>query len=48
MVGYKKIKLHMVFDIKLGENFRHKARLVAGGHVTTVDANLAYSSVTWL
>ena len=45
MVGYKKIKLHMVFDIKLGENFRHKARLVAGGHVTTVDANLAYSSV---
>ena len=25
----------MIFDIKLGENFRRKARLVGGGHTTT-------------
>ena len=43
--GYAKIGLHMVFDIKLGENFRHKARLVAGGHKTTVDPVLTFSSV---
>ena len=41
--GYSQIGLHMVFDIKLGENFRHKARLVAGGHRTTVDPILTLS-----
>ena len=30
--GYQKVNCHMIFDIKLGENFRRKARLVAGGH----------------
>ena len=29
--GYQEIKFHMTFDIKMGENFRHKARIVAGG-----------------
>ena len=29
--GYQKIKCHMIFDIKMGENFRRKARMVAGG-----------------
>ena len=28
------VKCHMIFDIKM-ENFRRKARLVAGGHMTT-------------
>jgi hypothetical protein len=32
--GYQEIKCHMIFDVKLGENFRRKARYVAGGHVT--------------
>jgi hypothetical protein len=31
--GYQKIPCHMVFDIKM-EDFRRKARLVAGGHMT--------------
>jgi hypothetical protein len=35
----------MIFDIKLGENFRRKARFVAGGHVTEKDPELSYSSV---
>mmetsp|Transcript_26808 Transcript_26808/g.40564 ORF Transcript_26808/g.40564 Transcript_26808/m.40564 type:complete len:112 (-) Transcript_26808:47-382(-) len=34
LVGYQEIKCHIVWDVKLGENFRQKARLVAGGHVT--------------
>ena len=35
----------MIFDIKIGENFRRKARLVAGGHTTDAPATLTYSSV---
>ena len=33
--GYQEVKCHMIFDVKLGENFRRKARMVAGGHTTT-------------
>ena len=35
----------MIFDIKMGENFRRKAILVCGGHTTTATASIAYSSV---
>ena len=28
LVGYKHVGTHMIFDIKLGENFRRKAQLV--------------------
>ena len=31
-VGYKKIRVHFVFDVK--HDGRHKARLVADGHLT--------------
>ena len=34
----------MIFDIKLGDNFRMKARLVGGGHKTVAPASIAYSS----
>ena len=30
--GYKRIRTHLVFDVK--HDGRHKARLVAGGHMT--------------
>ena len=43
--GYKKIDCHLIFDIKMGENFRRKARMVAGGHKTEVPHSLTYSSV---
>ena len=33
--GSQQIKLHMIFDIKLGKNFRRKARLAGEGHTTT-------------
>ena len=45
LVGYQHIRCHMIFDIKLGENFRRKSRLVGGGHMTETPAALTYSSV---
>lgn len=43
--GFQEIKCHIIFDVKLGENFRRKARYVAGGHVTDPPATTTYSSV---
>ena len=42
-ICYQEIKCHMIFDIKLGENYRRKAQLVGGGHTTTVPASNTYS-----
>ena len=38
------VKCHIIFDIKM-ENFRRKAGLVAGGHMTTAPASVTYASV---
>ena len=38
------VKCHIIWDVKM-ENFRRKARLVAGGHMTTAPAALTYASV---
>ena len=35
----------MIFDIKMSENFRRKARLVADGHKTEAPSAMTYSSV---
>ena len=35
----------MIFDVKLGENFRRKARLVADGHKTDPSSSITQSSV---
>ena len=43
--AYQKIKCHFLFDIKMGENFWRKARLVANGNETITPASLTYSSV---
>ena len=45
LMGYKKITGHLVFDVKLGENFRRKARYCADGHKTEAPAALTYSTV---
>jgi hypothetical protein len=42
-VGYKWIRCHMVFDVKM--DITRKARLVAGGHMTDPPSTLTYSSV---
>jgi hypothetical protein len=43
-IGYQKIPCHMVFDVKM-EEFKRKARLVAGGHKTNAPATITYASV---
>ena len=43
--GYKHIDCHIIFDIKLGENYRRKARFVAGGHQTGAPSSITYASV---
>ena len=35
----------MIFDVKFGENYRRKARLVAGGHKTGAPSSITYASV---
>jgi hypothetical protein len=45
LIGFQLIKCHMIFDVKLGENFRRKARFVAGGHMTAPPVTLTYASV---
>ena len=43
--GYQYVDGHMIFDIKIGENFCRKARMVAGGHMASTPSSLIYSSV---
>lgn len=43
-IGYQKIDGHFIFDVKM-EDFRRKARYVAGGHVTEAPKVLTYASV---
>jgi Reverse transcriptase (RNA-dependent DNA polymerase) len=41
--GYKRIRVHLVFDVKY--DGRHKARLVADGHLTDIPLDSVYSGV---
>jgi hypothetical protein len=45
LTDYQKISGHLVFDIKLGENFRRKARYCADRHKTISPASITYSTV---
>jgi hypothetical protein len=45
-MGYKKIRVHTVYDVK--HDGRHKARMVAGGHLTPVPTESVYSGVVSL
>ena len=45
-IGHQFVQCHMVFDIKM-EDFRGKARLVAGGHMTKAPATIMYASVVF-
>ena len=42
--GYKEMRCHIIFDIKMGR-FQQKARLVAGGHMVNTPPALKYASV---
>ena len=45
LIFYQEITCHLIFNIKLGENFRRKARYVADGHKTETPDSVTYSSV---
>ena len=42
--GYKFIKFHMIFDVKM-EDLRCKTRVVAGGHMIDMTLIIKYASV---
>jgi hypothetical protein len=44
--GYHKISAHLIFDVK--HDLRHKARMVAGGHLTKLSKERTYSGVVSL
>jgi hypothetical protein len=44
--GYKKIRVHLIFDVK--PNGRHKARILADGHLTNVPLESDFSGVVIL
>ena len=43
--GYQFVECHIIFDIKMGKNFRRKARMVAGSHMTVSPSYITYPSV---
>ena len=43
--GYQKIICHMIFDVKMGKNFRRKAQFFADGNKTNTPMEMTYSSV---
>ena len=45
-MGHKRITVYFVYDVKY--DGRHKARLVAGGHLTETPVESVYSSVVSL
>jgi Reverse transcriptase (RNA-dependent DNA polymerase) len=45
--GYKKIRVHLVFDVKKHDG-RHKVRVVADGHLTDIPLDSVYSGVVSL
>ena len=45
LVGYLQISGHLIFDVKLAENFRCKAWFVADGHKTETPPSVTYSTV---
>ena len=45
-IGYQKIRVHMIYDVK--HDGRHRARMVAGGHLTPAPLESIYSGVVSL
>ena len=44
-LGYKKINVHMIFDIDMDGKFTKKLGLVADGHTKAPPPSITYSSV---
>ena len=47
LLAYEQISEHLIFDVKLSENFRKKVRFVADGHILETPASMTYSTVIY-
>ena len=45
LVGYEEISAHLIFDVKMLENYRRKIRYVADRHKVETPASVTYSTV---
>ena len=45
LVAYEEITGHFIFEVKLYDNFRRKARFVADGNLVKTPASITYSTV---
>ena len=45
LVRYQEISGHFMFDVNLGENFRHKAMFVADGQKRDTPSLVLYSTI---
>lgn len=45
LVGHQEMVCHIMFDVKLGENFRRNAKLVDDGHKTSAMPSACCASV---
>ena len=43
--GFQYVDCHVIFDIKMGENFKRKARMIAGGHKIITPSSVSRDSV---
>ena len=45
LVAYEEITGHLIFNVKLSEDFRRKSRFVADGHLVETPVSITYSIV---
>ena len=45
IVAYKEITGHLIFDVKLSDNFRRKARFIADGHLVETPSSITYITI---
>ena len=45
LISNQEIGLHMIFDINLGENFRRKSIMIAGGNTRKTPSSVTYRYV---
>ena len=45
LVAYEEITGHFIFDVKMSDNFRRKARFVADGNLVENPASITYSTL---
>ena len=47
LVAYEEITGHLIFNVKISENFRRKARFVADGHLVDTPSSIKYITLVF-